>query len=414
MIARPPGDSAQLTAAIVAERAAADEIYEQAPCGQLSTLLDGTVVRINTTLLSWLGHSRDEVVGRLRFTDLLTVGGRIHHETHFAPLLAMQGAVDGMALDMRRADGSRLAVLAASAVVDAAGDRPPLVRTAVFEATDRRSYERELLRARQDADRDRDRVQRLATVLQRSLLPPQLPDVPGVETAAHYHPASLDDVGGDFYDLFPADHGRWAFFLGDVCGKGAAAAALTSLARYTLRSAAYRDAPVDVLHTLNSVLAREQHREGPTFCSVIVGLLETGPDGCTVAMAGGGHPPALLLRGEGGAEFVPLDGGQLAGAVADARFVGAGVALHPGDTLLLYTDGLVEARIDAARTRYDEERLLDFARSLAPATAAEVVAATTALLASFGDGVDDDAALLAIGRPRLAGPTAEGAPPRPA
>jgi sigma-B regulation protein RsbU (phosphoserine phosphatase) len=278
---------------------------------------------------------------------------------------------------------------------------PALIRTVVFEATDRRTYERELLQTRQEAERDRDRLQRLATVLQRSLLPPRLADVPGIETAAYYHPASLDEVGGDFYDLFPLDDDKWGFFLGDVCGKGADAAALTSLARYTLRSAAaYNPDPVTVLHILNSVLIRESQLDGPTFCSVIYGLLSTGPDRCTLTLAGGGHPPALLLRACGTAEFLPLEGGQLAGAVADAHFSDTTVELHPGDTLMLYTDGLIEARIDSQRTRYDEDQLLAFAAALAPASASKLIEATTELLDGFGDGLDDDTALLALGRAR--------------
>jgi phosphoserine phosphatase RsbU/P len=399
----------KIESAILAERANTDDIYENAPCGHVSTLPDGTVIRINATLLGWLGYTGEHVIGRRRFTDLLTVGGRIHHETHFAPLLQMQGAVGGMALDMRRADGGRLAVLASSTVVPGQPGVPTLVRTVIFEATDRRTYERELLRTREDAERDRDRVQRLATVLQRSLLPPRLPDVPGIETAAYYHPASLDEVGGDFYDLFPLEDGRWGFFLGDVCGKGADAAALTSLARYTLRSAAaYDPNPVTVLHTLNSVLIREGQLEGPTFCSVIHGLLSTGPDRCTLTLAGGGHPPALLLRAGGTAEFLSLKGGQLAGAVADAHFSDTTVELHPGDTLLLYTDGLIEARIDARRTRYDEDRLLAFAAALAPASASEIIEATVGLLDGFGDGLDDDIALLALGLPIPSCPSRSG------
>jgi phosphoserine phosphatase RsbU/P len=393
--------SEKIENAVVVERDNTDDIYENAPCGHISTLPDGTIIRINATLLSWLGYSREQLVGRRRFTDLLTVGGRIHHETHFAPLLRMQGAVGGMALDMRHADGGRLAVLASSTVAQGPPEVSTLIRTVVFEATDRRTYERELLRTRQDAERDRDHMQRLATVLQRSLLPPRLPDVPGIETAAYYHPASHDEVGGDFYDLFPLDDDRWGFFLGDVCGKGAEAAALTSLARYTLRSAAaYDPDPVTVLRTLNSVLFRESQLGGPTFCTVIHGLLTTGRNGCTLTLAGGGHPPALLLRGGGTVEFLPLEGGQLAGAVADAQFCATTAELHLGDTLLLYTDGLIEARIDARRTRYDEDRLLAFAAALAPASASGVIEATVELLNGFGDGLDDDTALLALGRPR--------------
>ncbi|MEO6082557.1 MAG: SpoIIE family protein phosphatase, partial [Umezawaea sp.] len=277
-----------------------EDLYEHAPCGYLSTSLDGRIVRVNTTLLSWLGYSRDQVVGGRRFADLLTVGGRIYHETHFAPLLGMQGEAGGIALEMVAADGRRLPVLVTSKVRNGEDGRPALIRTTVFDARDRRAYEQELLRARREADVERDRYQRLARTLQRSLLPPALAAVPGVEVAAYYHPASVDEVGGDFYDLFPLAPDRWGLFLGDVCGKGADAAAVTSVARYTLRAAAVHDSdPRAVLRTLDTVL--RQHG-GHRFCTVVFGLLTPTDDGCTVALAGGGHPPALLLRADGVAE----------------------------------------------------------------------------------------------------------------
>jgi phosphoserine phosphatase RsbU/P len=133
---------------------------------------------------------------------------------------------------------------------------------------------------------------------------------------------------------------------------------------------------------------------------VIHGLLTTGPHSCTLTLAGGGHPPALLLRASGTAEFLPLEGGQLAGAIASAHFSDTTIELHPGDTLMLYTDGLIEARIDSHRTRYDEDQLLAFAAALTPASAGKVIEATTELVDGFGDGLDDDTALLALGRPR--------------
>jgi phosphoserine phosphatase RsbU/P len=209
----------------------AEDLYENAPCGYLSTLLDGQIAKINTTLLTWLGYTRDQLVGRRRFSDLLTVGGKLYHETHFAPLLRMQGELGGVALDLRAADGTRLPVLVTSVLKTGTDGEPLLIRTTVFDARDRRAYERELLHARQEADRERERLQRLVSTLQRSLLPPALPAVPGMEVAAHYHTASADQVGGDFYDLFRLADDRWAFFLGDVCGKGAEAAAMTSLVR---------------------------------------------------------------------------------------------------------------------------------------------------------------------------------------
>jgi sigma-B regulation protein RsbU (phosphoserine phosphatase) len=254
-------------------------------------------------------------------------------------------------------------------------------------------------------------------VLQQTLLPPQLPEVPGVHAAAYYHPASLDEVGGDFYDLFRLPDGRWGFFLGDVCGKGAEAAALTSLTRYTLRSAAVRDPdPQQVLATLNSVLVQEHDPRNPKFCTVVAGLLSPpahGSGGCGVTLAGGGHPPPLVLRGAGGADFVDL-GGQLVGVFAAPTFATAAVDLAPGDTLLLYTDGLTEARVDGARNRYGEDALLAFGRGRAPGPAHDVVRAVTAVLAGFGEGLDDDTALLALGpRSVLSRSSAERVPGRP-
>jgi phosphoserine phosphatase RsbU/P len=394
----PTPSTSDVAAAIAAEERDSDNLYETAPCGHLSTTLDGVIVRINTTLAQWTGYDRAEIIGRRRFTDLLTVGGRIHHETHFAPLLSMQGAVSGIALELLTADRNRLPVLLSSRVAQSGENGPIVIRSSVFEATDRRTYERELVQAREDADRERDRVQRLATVLRQTLLPPLLPDVAGVDTAAYYHPASIDEVGGDFYDLFRLPDARWGFFLGDVCGKGAAAAVLTSLTRHTLRSAAAHDPdPVAVLTNLNAVLVHERLEEGPAFCTVLFGVLDPGPDRCTMTIAGGGHPPAILLRASGAAEFVDVDGGMLVGVIPDAHFVTTVIHLVAGDTLLLYTDGLTEARIDDRRTRYSEEALLEFATTRGPLSARQVVDAITDLIAGFA--VDDDAAILTIGVP---------------
>ena len=377
----------------------AEDLYEHAPCGYLSTLLDGTIAKINTTLLGWLGYEREDVVGRRRFAELLTVGGRIYHETHFAPLLRMQGELGGVAFELKAADGSRLPVLVTSTVKTGTDGQAQLIRTTIFDARDRRAYEQELLRAREEAERERDRVQRLARTLQQTLLPPALAEVPGVQVAAYYHPASADEVGGDFYDLFPLTGDTWGFFLGDVSGKGAAAAVVTSLARYTLRAAAVHDPdPATVLDRLNTVLHHEYRGSDPRYCTVVQGHLRPGGDGAAVTLATGGHPPALLIRADGTSAFVPVPGGQLVGALPRARFATADVLLHPGDTLLLYTDGLTEARTQG-RDRYSEEQLQEYLADLAPTTAPAVITAVTGLLAGFGDGVEDDTALLALSIP---------------
>jgi PAS domain S-box-containing protein len=130
----------------------AEDLYEHAPCGYLSCYPDGRIARVNQTFLSWSGYQREDLVGARRFIDLLTAGGRIYHETHYAPLLRMQGAVRAIALDLVRADGSRMPVLVNSQLRTGDDGRPVAVRTTVFDATDRKEYEAELLAARRRAE----------------------------------------------------------------------------------------------------------------------------------------------------------------------------------------------------------------------------------------------------------------------
>ncbi|WP_328446045.1 SpoIIE family protein phosphatase [Streptomyces sp. NBC_00386] len=385
----------------------AEELYEQAPCGYLSTLMDGTIAKINTTLLDWLGLSGTEVVGRMRFADLLTVGGKIYHETHFAPLLQMKGEVSGIALDIKAAGKQRMPVLVTSKVKTSDDGEPLLIRTTVFDARDRRAYETELLRGRQAAEEarrqaevDRERLQEALAVLQQNLLPAELPKVPGLEAASYYHTASPDLLGGDFYDLFPLDTDRWAFFLGDVCGKGPQAAAVTSLTRYTLRAAALHDPdPVTVLSTLNTVL-HERYTSGDTrYCTAIFGVLNPADDHVSVHLASGGHPSALIQHADGTVDYLPTPGGMLVGVLPGAQFETARAQLFPGDTLLLYTDGLTEARTGPDRELYGEDALRAFTTAQPAAGPQALITALTGLLTGFGDGLDDDTALLALGVP---------------
>ncbi|WP_329302660.1 SpoIIE family protein phosphatase [Streptomyces sp. NBC_00659] len=385
----------------------AEELYEQAPCGYLSTLMDGTIAKINTTLLDWLGLSGTEVVGRMRFADLLTVGGKLYHETHFAPLLQMKGEVSGIALDIKAAGKQRMPVLVTSKVKTSDDGEPLLIRTTVFDARDRRAYETELLRGRQaaeearrQAEADRERLQEALAVLQQNLLPAELPKVPGLEAASYYHTASPDLLGGDFYDLFPLDTDRWAFFLGDVCGKGPQAAAVTSLTRYTLRAAALHDPdPVTVLSTLNTVL-HERYTSGDTrYCTAIFGVLNPADDHVSVHLASGGHPSALIQHADGTADYLPTPGGMLVGVLPGAQFETARTQLFPGDTLLLYTDGLTEARTGPDRELYGEDALRAFTTAQPAAGPQALITALTGLLTGFGDGLDDDTALLALGVP---------------
>jgi sigma-B regulation protein RsbU (phosphoserine phosphatase) len=387
----------------------AEELYESAPCGYLSTLMDGTIAKINGTLLKWLGLRREAVVGRMRFSDLLTVGGKLYHETHFAPLLRMQGEITGIALEMKQDGGGRIPVLVSSVVKYGSGGEALLIRTTVFDARDRRAYEEELLRARKAAEEarkqveaDRARLQDALAVLQQSLLPDTLPSVTGMETAAYYHTAHPERLGGDFYDVFPLDGKRFAFFLGDVCGKGPQAAALTSLTRYTLRAAALHDPdPVAALTTLNTALHERYTGSGdPRYCTAVFGTLEPDPEtgNVTVHLASGGHPPALVVRADGTADFLPTPGGLLVGILPSAPFATTTTVLAPGDTLLLYTDGITEARTGEGRADlFGDEALRAFAAGHVGRSPHALIQSLSNLLHGFGDGLDDDTALLALG-----------------
>ena len=371
-----------------------DELWDNAPCGNLATMPDGTVVRINRTLLGWLGHTREQVVARRRFRDLLTVSGQVFHETHLAPLLRMRGEINGIALELRTAGGDRLPVLVTATVKNGADGEPLVVRITVFDARERRAYEQELLRARRNAEGDRERLRGLVSGLQRSLLPAGLPAPAGMRTAAHYRMASPDEVGGDFYDLFPLHAGRWGFFLGDVCGKGVEAAAVTAAARYTLRAAAvYDPTPEVVLANLNSVLFQEYRSQAHRHCTVVFGVLTPDGDGWSVNLAGGGHPPPLLLRPDGTAAYQETIGGTLIGIIAEPRLVSRTLRLGPGDTLVLYSDGLTDGQTGGRR--YGSDALQAFARGLAPVDATGAVAAFGELLGTF-DALDDDVALMAL------------------
>jgi sigma-B regulation protein RsbU (phosphoserine phosphatase) len=374
-----------------------EDLYENAPCGYISAGADRRIIAVNATLLRWLGYERSALVGK-PFTELFATGSRIHYETHFAPLLQLRGEISGLAVDLVTGSGARVPAFITANVKKDVDGRIEILRIVVQDASDRRSYERELLEARRQAELERARTQVLARTLQRSLLPPSLSPPDGLEARAYFHAASPDEVGGDFYDLFPLSSTKSGFFLGDVCGKGANAAALTSLTRYTIRAAAViDDDPVTVLHTLDTVFHQEVLSDTLRFCTVIFGVLVRHEGGFDVHLASAGHLPALLITADGGARYVDLLGGQAIGISSAPRFTSTRIRLMAGDTLVLYTDGLTEARTGVANARFSEEALLEFALAHSPTTAATFINAIRSLLEGLGKGVEDDAAVLAMG-----------------
>jgi sigma-B regulation protein RsbU (phosphoserine phosphatase) len=378
----------------------ATDFWEEAPSGLLITHPDSRILRVNATATRWLGYEADALCGMM-FTDLLTAGGRILYETHFGPLLQVGGDLNGVTVDIVGADGTRKPMFLTANVKMNAAQKPELLRISVVDAADRRAYEVELLEARRLAVKEQGRAREFADTLRRALLPPVLSPPTGLEAADYYHTASNDDVGGDFYDLFPLSRATWGFFLGDVSGKGVEAAVVTGLTRYTLRAAAvFDDDPVQVLHNLNTVLSQELGGELNRFCTVIYGKLSRCDNGFDVHLASGGHPPPLLLNADGSAYYADTVGGQAVGMTSEPHFVANRFVLTPGDTLVLYTDGLTEASTGIGRERYDDEgALLRFAKAHSPAAASTIVGAVAGLLEGLGSGVEDDTAVLALGVP---------------
>ena len=203
----------------------------------------------------------------------------------------------------------------------------------------------------------------VARTLQKSLLPPTLPDIPGIDIAARYEPAGEgNEVGGDFFDVFRWGRRRWALVIGDVSGKGPDAAAVTGLARHTLRAAALAQrSPSSILGVLNEALMAEGAAE--KFSTVVFATLEMTDDGVCLTAASGGHPPPLVLRADGSLEELAAPG-MLIGVFHDVELTDQFTYLEPGDVVVFYTDGvtdipgledsnkslLVETFLDAART----------------------------------------------------------------
>jgi serine phosphatase RsbU (regulator of sigma subunit) len=232
----------------------------------------------------------------------------------------------------------------------------------------------------------------IATTLQRGLLPADLPPMPGWRVATMYRPAGeLNEVGGDFYEAFEVE-GGWMIVLGDVVGRGAEAAALTALARHTLHTAGVLTGdPLAALSVLND---RLREREPIPLCSAVVIVLEDPPSDSAEAYAvAAGHPLPLLVRGT---EVIETTGpGPLLGALEVPDWVTSQVELRPGDQLVVYTDGVTDAR--SGDELFGEERLRSkIAGSGHPEAAVERI--ERALTAFAGEAATDDAALVAIMR----------------
>ena len=233
----------------------------------------------------------------------------------------------------------------------------------------------------------------VAEALQASLLPARLPAVPGLEFAAAYIGATqFQEISGDFYDVFKAGDG-WGIAVGDVCGKGQDAAAMTAAARHAIRALAHvYEAPADVLAAANNVLCAEDYDE--RFVTASLAFLRRNGRQVQVRLGSCGHPGPAVVRADGRVEILEGDGLPL-GLFPDAEPGRLELELHQGDVLFFYTDGVTEAR--SADRGFFEDRLADALAAVAGRSAADIVRAVQELVNSFSAGeLKDDVTILAV------------------
>ena len=362
----------------------ADDLFETAPCGYLTTALDGSILRVNRTFEELAGRKRDELLGT-RFQDLLTPGGRIYHETHYAPLLRMQGSVREIAIEIVRSDGSNVPAFVNAVVRHDNAGQPRVIRTTVFDATDRRRYEQELLKARR-------REHEVALELQRGLLAGALREGEGIEVGVAYRPAERGlEVGGDWYDAFWLEEGETlAIVVGDVVGRGLGAAATMGQLRSALRALASTGfEPGPLLEALSEFSAGTLSARWPPW--------HTWSSTCVLAACATPVPDIRLrpsssraARRRSRPTAGPRRSMPTASGATDRR---APASSRPEAIVVLYTDGLIERRNRPVQAGLDEllaklDRLRD--------EASDTVASSLANEATGTTSQPDDVCVLAL------------------
>jgi len=247
----------------------------------------------------------------------------------------------------------------------------------------------------------------LARTLQESLLPPRLPKIPGLQVTARYAAGGTGvEVLGDFYDVFPSVRGSWGMAVGDVCGKGVAAAKSTALARYTLRAEAHRQTrPSLILAGLNQALL-DWLTDDPRFLTAIYATVRPTAAGASVRISSAGHPLALVRRADGRVQTFGRPG-TLLGLLPDPELHDSRGLLRAGDSMILFTDGVTEARSRADRDLFGDERLRDLIAGLGGESATGIADAIQHAVQGFsGAAISDDTVALVLKVP----PAQQGSP----
>lgn len=343
----------------------ADWLWDRSPSGYLRATPDWQITHVNPALATMLSNRADALVGR-PVSDLLDA--------------ASARELSGLAIQLRD-HGARVEA-----------DLRFLTRDGTSIAT-QLSAVRDGEDIKVLVDPSMSRALELISALQQTLLPAAIPQIEGLEVAAAYRPA-LGDVGGDFYDVFEVAEGDWCIVIGDVSGKGVDAAIMTSAARHAVRSHALREpAPSGLLAALNRELCAT---ESTRFCTVgLLRLVHTN-DAWVATMTSGGHPYPLLVRH--GAVTNMGEPGSLIGVFADVEFHEVSIRLAVGDVLLLYTDGVIEARNEAGEF-FGDARLREAIGAAGPSVQEIVDGVLAAVLAFQPQGATDDIALVGVRRP---------------
>ena len=301
---------------------------------------------------------------------------------------------------MVAADGSKV-WLQDNASVDMGDDgRPRRLLGIMVDITRRKRAELVLLESRQ-------RFASLARTLQASLLPPNLPEIPGLEVAARYRSAEDGvEVVGDFYDVFDVGEDGWGVVMGDVCGKGPEAAALTAVARHTVRATAMREKrPSRVLERLNEAVLNHDalnHDAEERFCTAVYARVQPCPDGVRLSLSCGGHPLPLVLRADGTVETAGRPG-TLLGLFEAPDLSDADLQLAAGDAAVFFTDGATEAKHRG--TILGEDRLRAIVEACAGLRAEEIASRMVDTVMAFQEGApQDDLAIVVLRVPPTDGP----------
>jgi PAS domain S-box-containing protein len=362
---------------------------------------EGRVLDFNPAAEETFGYRREEAVGRTVAELVIPPALREAHRAALSRHLQTgRPTILNQRLQMTavRADGRELPVELTVTRIEGSG--PPMFAGFLRDISARVRSEAEVTallerehKARVRAEEAERAARRVADALQRSLLPPHLPDIPGVDLGAAYRSGSESSaVGGDFYDVFALGGGRWGIAIGDVRGKGPDAASITALVRYAIRTAAVRETSSSaVLAVVNEALLRDTPDED--FCTAIYARLDVASGAPVLQLAVGGHPLPLLASAQGGVTTAGRPG-TLLGAVANPDLHDDEITLAPDDLLLLYTDGVIEAQ--TRRGRLGVDGLGALLASCAKLDAVAVARRIEALVDPPNRRVSDDVALLAV------------------